>query len=103
LTIPIHNLKNEMGLHTFTAVTMDGTQDFQQSKRMYYYEGSILPIEWTNQHGCGGNSKISCEIVLQYACEDTLDPRCDFLTIELSRFQSIFQSGQLLALGAKQG
>ena len=42
---------------------------------MYYYEGSVLPIEWTNQHGCGGNSKVSCEIVLQYACEDTLDPR----------------------------
>jgi hypothetical protein len=45
-----------------------------QPKRMYYYEGSILPIEWTDQHGCGGNSKISCEIVIQYACEDTLDP-----------------------------
>lgn len=44
---------------------------------MYYYSGSILPIEWTNQHGCGGNSKASCEIVLQYACEDTLDPRVD--------------------------
>eukprot|EP01034_Spumella_vulgaris_P026349 gene26349-32916_t len=44
---------------------------------MYYYSGSVLPIEWTNQHGCGGNSKVSCEIVLQYACEDTLDPRVD--------------------------
>lgn len=44
---------------------------------MYYYEGSILPIEWTNQHGCGSNSKTSCEIVLQYACEDTLDPKVD--------------------------
>ena len=47
---------------------------------MYYYEGSILPIEWTDQHGCGDNSKVSCEIVLQYACEDTLDPlEDDFL------------------------
>ena len=44
---------------------------------MYYYSGSVLPIEWTNQHGCGGNSKVSCEIVMQYACEDTLDPRFD--------------------------
>lgn len=44
---------------------------------MYYYSGSILPIEWTNQHGCGGNSKVQCEIVMQYACEDTLDPRVD--------------------------
>jgi hypothetical protein len=24
---------------------------FQQDKRMYYYEGSWVPIEWTNQHG----------------------------------------------------
>ena len=47
---------------------------------MYYYEGSVLPIEWTDQHGCGGNSKVNCEIVLQYACEDTLDPlEDDFL------------------------
>jgi hypothetical protein len=44
---------------------------------MYYYEGSVLPIEWTDQHGCGSNSKVSCEIVLQYACEDTLDPKED--------------------------
>lgn len=55
---------------------MDGST-FTQNKRLYYYTGSILPIEWTNQHGCGGNSKISCEIILQYACEDTLDPRVD--------------------------
>jgi hypothetical protein len=51
--------------------------EFTQDKRVYYYEGSILPIEWTNQHGCGSNSKTSCEIILQYACEDTLDPRVD--------------------------
>lgn len=51
--------------------------EFTQNKRVYYYEGSILPIEWTNQHGCGSNSKTSCEIVLQYACEDTLDPQVD--------------------------
>lgn len=50
---------------------------YTQNKRIYYYEGSILPIEWTSQHGCGSNSKVSCEIVLQYACEDTLDPQVD--------------------------
>jgi hypothetical protein len=44
---------------------------------LYYYSGSVLPIEWTNQHGCGGNSKVQCEIVIQYACEDTLDPQVD--------------------------
>jgi hypothetical protein len=45
-----------------------------QTNKMYYYEGSVLPIEWTNQHGCGDNSKLHCDIILQYACEDTLDP-----------------------------
>jgi len=61
---------------TASFIDADGNTHYQ-SKRMYYYEGSVLPIEWTNQHGCGGNSKVSCEIVLQYACEDTLDPRVD--------------------------
>jgi hypothetical protein len=37
---------------------------------MYYYVGSVLPVEWTAQHGCGTkNSKVDCTIVLQYACE----------------------------------
>eukprot|EP01038_Epipyxis_sp_PR26KG_P005588 gene5588-7716_t len=69
----------EDGSATFSAVdsTTGDTTTFTQNKRMYYYSGSVLPIEWTNQHGCGGNSKVNCEIVLQYACEDTLDPRVD--------------------------
>ena len=66
--------QNEADEHLF--YNEDGST-FVQSKRLYFYEGSVLPIEWTNQHGCGGNSKVSCEIVLQYACEDTLDPRVD--------------------------
>jgi hypothetical protein len=37
----------------------------------------MLPIEWTNQHGCGANSKTNCEIVIQYMCEDTADPQVD--------------------------
>lgn len=48
-----------------------------QDKKMYYYEDSILPIEWTNQHGCGSNSKVNCEIIIQYMCEDTADPQVD--------------------------
>ena len=33
---------------------------------MYYYESSHLPIEWTQQHGCGkGNRNLNCEIILQ--------------------------------------
>jgi len=49
---------------------------------MYYYSGSLLPIEWTNQHGCGANSKVDCEIVIQYACEDTLDPLGTFRSVD---------------------
>lgn len=73
------NMQDEMGLAKFNQLNSatGETSVFTQSKRMYYYEGSILPIEWTSQHGCGTNSKTSCEIVLQYACEDTLDPLVD--------------------------
>eukprot|EP01100_Stratorugosa_tubuloviscum_P001847 TRINITY_DN1420_c0_g1_i1.p1 TRINITY_DN1420_c0_g1~~TRINITY_DN1420_c0_g1_i1.p1 ORF type:complete len:608 (+),score=310.00 TRINITY_DN1420_c0_g1_i1:76-1899(+) len=34
---------------------------------MHFYVGSILPIEWTAQHGCN-NPNTHCEIVLQYMC-----------------------------------
>jgi len=42
--------------------------------KTYYYAGSKQVVEWTNQHGCGTNPMTSCEVVIQYACEDTLDP-----------------------------
>ena len=36
---------------------------------------SLLTVEWTNQHGCGGDEdtdphKLNCNIVLQYMCQD---------------------------------
>lgn len=54
--------------------------------RMKYFQSdasgqSVLTIEWTNQHGCGGNEdsnpqKQNCIIVLQYSCQDDVpDPR----------------------------
>lgn len=41
---------------------------------MTYFSESILSVEWTNQHGCGGNeasdpSPLNCNIVLQYMCD----------------------------------
>eukprot|EP00003_Mantamonas_plastica_P008849 TRINITY_DN178_c0_g2_i2.p1 TRINITY_DN178_c0_g2~~TRINITY_DN178_c0_g2_i2.p1 ORF type:complete len:799 (+),score=167.20 TRINITY_DN178_c0_g2_i2:346-2742(+) len=39
---------------------------------MYFYVGSELLMQWTCQHGCGGNSKTDCNFVIQYACEDTM-------------------------------
>jgi plastocyanin len=40
---------------------------------MQYLEGSKLQVQWTNQHGCGGNekdnsNKLNCNMVLQFAC-----------------------------------
>jgi len=35
---------------------------------MSFYEGSLLSIEWTNQHGCGQNPKLQCNLVVQYMC-----------------------------------
>jgi hypothetical protein len=46
---------------------------------MTFYEGSQLTIEWTNQHGCGANPKLQCNIVLQYMCGTSNDG--DYLNI----------------------
>jgi hypothetical protein len=46
--------------------------------QMRYYEGSMLSIEWTNQHGCGSNPKMVCNLVVQYMCGSTND---DILTL----------------------
>jgi hypothetical protein len=51
-------------------------QDYNPTERMYYVEGSVLPIEWTNQHACGTNDKVHCDVVIQIACEDTLSDDC---------------------------
>ena len=39
---------------------------------------SIMTVEWTNQHGCGGNElndpqKQNCHMILQYMCQDDAD------------------------------
>jgi hypothetical protein len=39
-----------------------------------YYAGSKMLVEWTNQHGCGGNEEndpynLNCQIILQYMCD----------------------------------
>jgi hypothetical protein len=37
----------------------------------YFYVGSVMNMEWTNQHSCG-NPNCNCEIVIQYACDPLL-------------------------------
>mmetsp|Transcript_13985 Transcript_13985/g.19614 ORF Transcript_13985/g.19614 Transcript_13985/m.19614 type:complete len:778 (+) Transcript_13985:129-2462(+) len=34
-----------------------------------YYHGSYLNIEWTNQHACGPNPDVHCELVIQFAID----------------------------------
>lgn len=40
---------------------------------MTYIAGSQLSIEWTNQHSCGSNPKVFCNVVIQYMCNDDED------------------------------
>jgi len=40
---------------------------------MNFYEKSLLMVEWTVQHGCGGNPKMVCNIVIQYMCGSAND------------------------------
>jgi len=37
---------------------------------LYFYEGSIVNLEWTAQHSCGPHAKAGCQMILQYTCED---------------------------------
>ena len=51
----------------------DKTAEGAGKGQMKYYEGSLLTLEWTNQHGCGDAQKnVRCNIVIQYACEDSM-------------------------------
>eukprot|EP00794_Sanderia_malayensis_P006165 gene6165-6876_t len=38
---------------------------------LYYYSGSVLPIEWTNQHSCADPNN-NCEVIIQYMCANRL-------------------------------
>lgn len=44
--------------------------------QMYYYEGSLLHIDWTIQHGCGsGQGNVKCNVVLQVLAAAAGGPR----------------------------
>eukprot|EP00817_Percolomonadidae_sp_ATCC50343_P005565 CAMPEP_0117418388 /NCGR_PEP_ID=MMETSP0758-20121206/184_1 /TAXON_ID=63605 /ORGANISM="Percolomonas cosmopolitus, Strain AE-1 (ATCC 50343)" /LENGTH=620 /DNA_ID=CAMNT_0005198871 /DNA_START=115 /DNA_END=1977 /DNA_ORIENTATION=+ len=48
------------------------TADYIQTPTMFYYIGSLLTVEWTQQHSCGIHNAL-CEIVLQYMCESDVE------------------------------
>eukprot|EP00051_Salpingoeca_urceolata_P010126 m.123467 g.123467 ORF g.123467 m.123467 type:complete len:798 (-) comp16588_c0_seq2:470-2863(-) len=61
--------------------------DYDEQYDFFYYMSenndkatgkTILSVEWTNQHGCGGNEhgdphKLNCNILLQYQCQPEMD------------------------------
>ncbi|RUS72438.1 hypothetical protein EGW08_019800 [Elysia chlorotica] len=51
---------------------------------LFYYQGSVLPIEWTNQHSCG-NENSHCEIIIQYMCHDNVRDGTTTQTIPTNR------------------
>lgn len=55
-------------------VTFDRANVQKGQYQLMYFEGSTVPIEWTNQHACGGSEdtdpqKMNCHIVIQYTCD----------------------------------
>jgi MYXO-CTERM domain-containing protein len=65
-------LPNTTMMDEFGVLHPKGTR----TPKMYFYEGSQLQIEWTNQNGCGDNPRTKCDVIIQYACEDTLEDDC---------------------------
>ncbi|XP_078594983.1 protein DD3-3-like [Branchiostoma floridae x Branchiostoma japonicum] len=53
---------------------------------LYYYEGSHLSIEWTNQHSCN-NPNNHCELVIQYMCGDLVRDGTTVTTIPVNPMQ----------------
>lgn len=53
---------------------------------MYYYAGSKLQIEWTNQHSCS-NKKSHCELIIQYMCGKNVRDGTSTNTIPLTQSQ----------------
>jgi len=37
--------------------------------KLNYYEGEEIPVDWTNQHGCGGEGTLGCELIIQMMCD----------------------------------
>jgi hypothetical protein len=38
---------------------------------MSFYAGSQITVQWTDQHGCGRNPGLMCNLVLQYMCSQS--------------------------------
>ena len=57
---------NRGGVNVGEETSAEGGKD--SNGQLRYFEGSLLPVEWTAQHSCGGG-KIRCNLVIQYTCD----------------------------------
>jgi hypothetical protein len=44
--------------------------DVNYPAKQYYYENSVLSVEWTSQHSCS-NPNVNCAYIIQYMCDQT--------------------------------
>lgn len=68
------------GYNVGDATKSPAGNDESKQYRMKYFQSSVngdsfLDVEWTNQHGCGGNEdthpqKKNCQLIMQYMCQD---------------------------------
>ena len=72
-SVAVHEVNAQPSAEVPSSPTM-GFDNQPLSAATNYYAGSKLPVEWSQQHGCGPNSKLDCDMVIQYATEGTLDP-----------------------------
>ncbi|XP_071809871.1 protein DD3-3-like [Asterias amurensis] len=64
---------NKGGYNAGDAKSTPAAKEEGQYRMKYFASGSSgkshMTVEWTNQHGCGGNANVNCNVVLQYMCQ----------------------------------
>ncbi|EDO37140.1 predicted protein [Nematostella vectensis] len=78
---------NNRGGYNVGDKTSGAARNEDEQYHMSYFQSSnsgsgktYLTMEWTNQHGCGGNEdsdphKMNCQLVLQYMCQEDVSSR----------------------------
>ncbi|XP_071806094.1 protein DD3-3-like [Asterias amurensis] len=68
---------NRGGYNAGDAKANAAANERQQYNMKYFASGSSgeshMTVEWTNQHGCGDNDNVNCNVVLQYMCQPDTD------------------------------
>jgi hypothetical protein len=67
---------------------------------MHFFQGSLLSVEWTNQHSCGLENN-ACEVILQFMCADSVRDGNVTTTIEdnADRFDLLVQDTNIKKYG----